>query len=146
MCWCLTRKATDNHRVFSPSTFSGVQTSSPSRPGRFTPPIADLPGSLHPSLLLGRDRVTIFARTLQLFNRSPQALPRRSFSSTPPSSPSLNASRTNSPLGDSPRTVSADHHRLKMAFNLVQSHSGAELGPELSDVFTDVCIPYKLDP
>lgn len=88
-----------------------------------------------------RSRAKIFARTLHQFNRSPQALQRRSFTSTPPSSPSLNGSKPNSPLGAS-RKVSADFDNLRMAFSLGASTSGgsapAELGPELSDVYTDV--------
>ena len=132
------------HRVFSPSTFSGVHLPPLDLQVVTLSPIAVLTGSFLP--LVGRGRVRIFARTLQLFNRSPQALHRRSFSSTPPSSPSLNASRANPPLGDHSRSVSADYNRLRMAFSVGASNSAgggapAELGPELSDVYTDVCRP-----
>lgn len=101
--------------------------------------------SYSPSLCLEREAdLKIFQRTLHLFNRSPQTLQRRSFSPTPPSSPSLNASKTGSPLGDHSRSVSGDFNQLRMAFsgfgnsNPAGGSAQAELGPELSDVFTDV--------
>lgn len=100
-----------------------------------------------PLLCTRRDLYIIFARTLHLFNRSPQTLQRRSFSSTPPSSPSLNASRTGSPLSAQSRHVSADFDRFKMAFNSfgasnpADGSAPAELGPELSEVYTDVRRP-----
>jgi hypothetical protein len=107
--------------------------------------------SLHSPYLLctWRDLPKIFARTLHLFKGSPQALQRRSFSPTPPSSPSLNASRTGSPLGAHSRSVSADFDRFKMAFNSFGASNPAggsapaELGPELSEVYTDVGRPAK---
>lgn len=122
--------------MFLPSTFSGLHV--------FLLHRALISLSSHSCLLCPRrSRVKIFARTLHQFNRSPQALQRRSFTPTPPSSPSINASKTNSPLGASSRKVSADFDNLRMAFSLGPSNPAggsapAELGPELSDVYTDV--------
>lgn len=128
----------EHFRAFRTSTAPGL-------PSPTTSPGYSLPLPLRlPSLGQREATLKIFQRTLHLFNRSPQTLQRRSFSPTPPSSPSLNASKTGSPLGDHSRSVSGDYDKLRMAFssfgnsNSAGGGAPAELGPELSDFFTDV--------
>lgn len=103
--------------------------------------------------------VKILDRTLQLFTRrSPQTLQRHSLSPTPSGSSPLNVSKTRYSLDSSPRTVSSDIGKFKMAFSLgtggttgfgmqPQAAAGgnAQLGPELAEIQTQVrCCVFNI--
>lgn len=86
----------------------------------------------------------IFDRTLQLFNRSPQPLRSRSFSSPPRSWSSPNVPKRNFSLGENKRRpVTADLSKLRMSSfgfggGAPATNALAEIGPELPEVNTSV--------
>lgn len=94
--------------------------------------------------------IKIFGPTLQLFNRSPQALHRRSFTFHNITSPTskINVPKSSPSLKTKPRAISVDYDRLKMAFSLGGGNFGgpaqstgnqnAQIGPELHEIQTQV--------
>lgn len=100
-----------------------------------------------PLLPRGARATKIFGPTLQLFNKSPGTLQRRSFTNLRVAQqPALNAPRPRYSLDSQPRAVSSDFELLKMAFASSQPGAGfgggqsanVQLGPELQEIQTQV--------
>ncbi|KAK2744432.1 hypothetical protein FQN55_006759 [Onygenales sp. PD_40] len=120
----------------------------------FAPQLRDHPGMVRPSspppsppLLFSHPPPAkewaskIFGPTFQLFNRSPGALPRRSFTNLRAAASPPNVPKTRYSLDSKTRTVSSDYEVLKMAFGQPGPGFGGQgakvqLGPELQEIQT----------